>query len=147
MLPSRSEDLLRSLQDGFTAEVEFRIQVYRRNQGILKLFGDNLLVEHNPTQSARWDPFYKQYIITTHREETVVYKNEEHFLTAFLSLEEYRIRDRFGEPGRHYILVQTMLNTMKMTPPLTILSPFLTSQKRSTQWKRIDLRKAGGTVQ
>ncbi|MEW5815154.1 MAG: hypothetical protein AB1798_07120 [Spirochaetota bacterium] len=139
-----SEKIITALKDGFRSEISFHIKVYRKVRGMLSLFGDRLVLEEHPAHEARLDIVNGQFVIDSSFGDTMSFNNENSFLNAFFSLENYRLK---GEPLKEclkdykncYVLGNIRVQTVKLIPPLTILSFFLPSNTEGTPWKHVDL--------
>jgi hypothetical protein len=131
----RREQVLKALEEGLTAEIQFQLRLYRRQHGLLRFLGDRLVVERRVLQTARYDSFEGRYRIRRQDRELGAYSEPGEALEAFCSLSDFPLMDMSeAEPGQYYIAARARLTPVKMVAPLNIISLFLPRLAFSSPW-------------
>ncbi len=134
----KEKKILTTLENELRSEIIFDIQIYKKRKGVLFLLGDKLLHEYHPFHEAHWDQFNKQYSIKS--DNTIInYTSKPDFFNNFFSLKNYPLRFKPLNPENYYLLSRIRLETVKLVPPLTILSPVLFENKYKTPWRKYEL--------
>lgn len=132
--PRRGE-VLKALEEGLTAEIQFQLRLYRRQPGLLRFLGDRLVVERRVLQTARFDSFEGRYRIRRQDRELGAYSEPGEALEAFCSLSDFPLADLSeAGPGQYYIAARARLTPVKMVAPLNIITLFLPRLAFSSPW-------------
>ena len=131
------KSLREHIQKGFRASVQYRLRVYRINEKLLGALGDDMLFEAHPSQTGRWDPFSASYEIRFFDGERRYYIDWDAFYRGFTGLRNFPI-PAFSD-DKVYILVQARFQKMVFSPPLNVLSVFLSRYTYLSPWRRLDL--------
>ena len=131
----RREQVLKALEEGLTAEIQFQLRLYRRQPGLLRFLGDRLIVERRIAQTARYDSFEGRYRIRRQDRELAAYSEPGEALEAFCSLSDFPLADLSKEePGEYYVAVRARLTPVKMVAPLSLITLFLPRLAFSSPW-------------
>ena len=135
------EEIKAEIKNGFHAQVEYKIRVYRDLIGLAQLLGDELLLEEHPTFSGSWDVFSKSYEIRYGNGNRKYCSSWEDFYQNFFHLKDFTFTVSRKTTDPLYILVQVRLQRIILTPPINILTVFRDPNSQSSAWKRLELSK------
>lgn len=138
--------IFQSLKQGSRSEIIFQIKVYEKEESLLGLISDKLIREYAVIREGKYEDYSGQYIIFSEDGKTgfsdlAVFIEEFSGLTGFfLSLPPVK------DTRERYILSRITLNTVKLLPPLTILSFFLPENRIVTPWVRFNINSPAGDL-
>jgi hypothetical protein len=131
----RREEVLKALEEGLTAEIQFQLRLYRRQTGFFRFLGDRIIVERRISQTARYDAFEGRYLIRRQDREAGAFGEAGQALEAFCALSDYVLADLAGqEAGQYYVAARARLTPVKMVAPLNIITMFLPRMAFSSPW-------------
>jgi hypothetical protein len=134
----RRRSILRSMDIGHRAEIEYRIKVYKKEKKLLFLFGDKLIKDVHYSYIGKKDPINGQFHIVSAKEGKKIYNSEKEFLENFYILDNLNI-DLSGEKkGEYYVLGQVNLKVIKLVPPFNVFSFIIPGIVESSDWIKAD---------
>lgn len=124
---------LQALEEGFSSEVIYRIRLRKQvGQGPFTVSaGRNTTTI---TKSAGKEYLTGMYIITTANRQ-LAYQEASDFTNAFFSCRT-AVPNEYLESGDYFIEVKAVADLIKRPRPLSLLDPFLLSEKTDTPWVR-----------
>jgi hypothetical protein len=132
----------REVSQGMRSEIRFSIRIHRRFHGIRRVFGDAVLGEDTVIRSARWDPFRKQYTVTTGT-VTREFENREEFLSEFLELSGHDLScltETEFDADTMYVTVRAEIEPVSFIPALSLLRALPHTGRAVTPWHRVGVR-------
>jgi len=140
-------DVISAVDSGMRSRMTVVLRLYQKKGGITGILGDRLVQERREQFEARYDPFSRDYVISSETREQR-YRNRGEFLQSFFSpppMVFHRLPD--GSQSSGYVLAQVRLEPMKMAPALRLLRFLLPHLTVVTPWKRLELAEGGtGTL-
>lgn len=127
------------IQKGFSSKIQYRLRVYRENEGLAQLLGDELLFETHPSLIGRWDVFSESYEILFEDGRKQYFMTWEDFSRRFFQLSDFSVPDFEG--SRIYLLAQVLFQDMVLSPPLNLLTVFFDRHTLRTPWRRLEMKK------
>ncbi len=82
----KGRNIIRSMEIGHRAEIEFRIKIYRKDSSLLTLFGDSLVKDLTYSYIGKKDMINGQFHIISEKEGKKIYNTEKEFLENFYYL-------------------------------------------------------------
>ena len=135
----RGRNILRSMEIGHRAEIEYRIKIYKKDNGLFSLFGDSLVRDISYSYIGKKDLINGQYNIVSREDGKKVYNSEKEFLEDFYILDNFRINLSGEKPGDYYILGKVNLKVIKLVPPFNLFSFIIPGIVESTDWIKADV--------
>ena len=134
----KGRNILKSMEIGHRAEIEYRIKIYKKDSGLFSLFGDSLVKDISSSYIGKKDMINGQYIIVSENGKKSIYNSEKEFLEKFYYLENYKIRLSDAKKGDYYILGKVNLKVIKLVPPFNLFSFIIPGIVESTDWIKAD---------
>jgi hypothetical protein len=131
----RRQEVLKALEEGLTAEIQFQLRLYRRQPGFLRFLGDRMVIERRLIQTARYDSFEGRYRIRRQGRELGAYSEAGQALAAFCSLPDFVLADLAEvEAKQYYVAARVRLTPVKLVAPLNIITLFMPRLAFSSPW-------------
>ena len=134
----KGRNILRSMEIGHRAEIEYRIKIYKKDSGLFSIFGDRLVKDITCSFIGKKDMINGQFNIVSEMEGKKVYNTEKEFLEKFYILENLKINLSDAEKGNYYILGKVNLKVIKLVPPFNLFSFIIPGIVESTDWIKAD---------
>ena len=134
----KGRNIIRSMEIGHRAEIEYRIKIYRKDSGLFTLFGDKLIEDLTYSYIGKKDLINGQFQIVTEKEGRKVYNTEKEFLENFYYLNNFKINLSNAKPGEYYVLGKVNLKVIKLVPPFNLFSFIIPGIVESSDWKKAD---------
>lgn len=131
--------IIDSLHDGLESEIQYNVRVYERTGGLLGILGDKLVGDFERTYRATWDEFGSEFVVTRKGSAKKRIKSANAFLSAFFHLHGARTGIRLKPPHHYYVLSSVRIQIVKLVPPLTMISPFLSHREIDTPWVKTEI--------
>lgn len=109
---------------GQHSEVRYDLRLYRKNSGLLGIFGDSIISEKQIVKEGYWDPFSSLFVVEDSRGGRKNSPRPKEYIRMLLSLEESRIEIP-PENGSYYLLAKIKLKETQLAVPFKLLDPFL----------------------
>jgi hypothetical protein len=136
-----AEKIVSSLQEGHRSEIRFQMRLYREIDGFLRIFGDRLVADHLLIYEARWDSINQHFIVIDNEDrEYSPFSSEDEFIRFFLNLDAYRMTIDASDTEQLYLLCRSRIQSIKLVPPLTLMSFLIPRFRETTAWERIPFR-------
>ena len=134
----KGRNILKSMEIGHRAEIEYRIKIYKKDSGLLSLFGDSLIKDVSSSYIGKKDMINGQFVIVSDKGKKSVYNSEKEFLEKFYYLENLKINMSDAKKGEYYILGKVNLKVIKLVPPFNLFSFIIPGIVESTHWIKAD---------
>jgi len=134
----RRRSILRSMDIGHRAEIEYRIKVYKKEKKLLFIFGDKLIKDVRYSYIGKKDLINEQFHIVSAKEGKKVYNSEKEFLEKFYILDDLNIDFSGAKKGEYYVLGQVNLKVIKLVPPFNVFSFIIPGIVESSDWIKAD---------
>lgn|GEM_PF-2111546 len=140
-------DVISAVDSGMRSRITIVLRLYQKSGGVTGILGDRLVQEQREQFEARYDPFSRDYVISSETREQRFRRRGE-FLQSFFSpppMVFHQLPD--GSQSSGYVLAQVRLEPMKVAPALRLLRFLLPHLTVVTPWKRLELAESGtGTL-
>lgn len=134
----KGRNILRSMEIGHRAEIEYRIKIYKKENGFFNIFGDKLVRDISYSYIGKKDPINGQYHIVSEKKGKQVFNSEKSFLESFYILDNYKINLSGEKKGDYYVLGRVDLKVIKLVPPFNLFSIIIPGIVESTDWIKAD---------
>jgi hypothetical protein len=135
---SRAAEVLTALEEGLAAEIQFQLQLYRRQRRPFAFLGDHLLAELRLARTARYDRFERRYCILSPGAAEARFEVAADFLREFFALGPLALGSPpLGEASGYYVQSRVRLSPVKIVPPLKLITLFY--PQASSPWLRKEL--------
>ena len=134
----KGRNILRSMEIGHRAEIEYRIKIYRKDRRMFSMFGDSLVRDLSCSYIGKKDLINGQFHIVNEKNGKIVYNTEKEFLDNFYILNNLEIDLSDEKPGDYYILGKINLKVIKLVPPFNLFSFIIPGIVESTDWIKAD---------
>jgi hypothetical protein len=133
------ERVVASLHEGLESEIQYNVRVYQRTGGLLGILGDKLIGEFQRSYRARWDEFGRDFVISEDGRTVLRTRTASEFLSEFFHLARADTGIRLKPPDSYYVLSNVRIQIVRLVPPLTMISPFLTNREIDTPWVKTEM--------
>ena len=134
----KKRGIIKSMEIGHRAEIEYRIKIYRKEHKLLNLFGDKLVRDLSFSYIAKKDPFNEKYYIISEKEGKQEFTSEKEFLEKFYNLDRMKISLSSEKKGDYYAIGRVDLKVIKLIPPLNLFSFIIPGIVESSEWIKAD---------
>jgi hypothetical protein len=135
---ARTAEVLTALGEGWAAEIQFQLRLYRRQRRPFAFLGDRLAAELRQVRTARYDRFERGYRIQSPGSADTRFAEASGFLEAFFGLGPLVLGElAAGEAGEYYVQSRVRLTPVKIVHPLRLITLFYPQD--ASPWLRREL--------
>jgi len=135
--PMKTTSLLNSMEIGHRTEIEFIVRVYRSTSRFFRFLGNRIERKNSVSYVATRDIVDGTFTITKSNGQRIKIEDEESFFNMFFFADDIKIDMRSAERGEYYIMSRVEMKTIKLIPPLNLLSDIIPGIITKTDWIKV----------
>lgn len=139
-------DIHSYLSEGETSKIRYEIRLFQKRRGILSLLGDRMLADQTRELAVRYDRLSSNYVLSKAGKEfdfTSFASLMQAYSSIHFSFENFseNTKDEKGAE-EFYFRSRITLFVRTLTPPFTLLEPFLPKTYERSSWEETPLRSS-----
>ena len=132
--PIKARNLLNSMETGHRTEIEFVIRVYNNRRSLLRFMRRRVEGRASVSYVATRDLVNGTFTIAKPGGQRIVKEDEESFFSSFFTATDIEIDMRGAGKGEYYIMSRIEIKTIRLIPPLNLLSGIIPGIITKTDW-------------
>lgn len=156
-----SKDIITALKEGFSSEIIFNIRISRKRKGLQTILRNSTTTEYFEKRSIKYNPYKSSYSIeleklyiyrfdnisnnqlpilrkeTIDSSENLDLATEKELISFLFHLENLILKTKFPATIKDYLSIKASITTIKLPPPLHLISLFKEGIQIESNWQLI----------